>query len=223
MKPVRLVLFDVDGTLVDSQNHIVEAQRRAFSAQGLTPPTRERSLSVVGLSLPEAFVALVGADGPIVALADSYKAAWFALRQEPGYREPLYPGAADAIAALSACPSIMLGLATGKSRKGVERMLETHGWRGLFATVQTADDHPSKPHPSMLRAALAEARVPASGAVFVGDTTYDMAMAQAAGVRAIGVGWGYHEESALTAAGAASIARDFAALDAMLTSWSIGR
>ena len=97
-------------------------------------------------------------------------------------------------------------MATGKSRKGVERLLEAQGWRGLFATVQTADDHPSKPNPAMLRAALAEAHVPAGAAVLVGDTTYDMAMAQAAGVRAIGVAWGYHGASALTAAGAATIA-----------------
>ena len=214
----RLVIFDVDGTLVDSQDQIVEAQRRAFSAHGLACPTRERSLSVVGLSLPEAFAALVGADGPVVALADSYKAAWSALRQEPDYREPLYPGAAAVIAALSARPDVALGLATGKSRKGVERLLDAQGWRGVFATVQTADDHPSKPHPSMLWAALAETQVPAGAAVFIGDTTYDMTMARAAGVRAVGVAWGYHEASALTAAGAMVIARDFRSLGDMLAS-----
>lgn len=218
MNTLRLVIFDVDGTLVDSQDHIVEAQRRAFSAHGLPIPTRERSLSVVGLSLPEAFAALVGADGPIEALAASYKAAWFALRGEPGYREALYPGAADAVAALSARSGVALGLATGKSRKGVERLLEAQGWRSVFKTVQTADDHPSKPHPAMLRAALTEARVAASASVFVGDTSYDMEMAQAAGVPAIGVAWGYHEARALTAAGAATIARDFADLGTILSS-----
>ena len=216
MTTARLIVFDVDGTLVDSQHHIVEAQRRAFTAHGLPVPTRERSLSVVGLSLPEAFAALIGADGPVAALADSYKAAWFALRQEPGYREPLYPGAAETIAALAARPDTRLGLATGKSRKGVDRLLEAQQWRDVFATVQTADDHPSKPHPAMLRAALAETGVPASAACLVGDTTYDMAMAQAAGVRAIGVGWGYHDAQALTAGGAAAIAPDFAALDAIV-------
>ena len=214
----RLVIFDVDGTLVDSQDQIVEAQRRAFSAHDLACPTRERSLSVVGLSLPEAFAALVGADGPVVTLADSYKAAWSALRQEPDYREPLYPGAAAVIAALSARPNVALGLATGKSRKGVERLLDAQGWRGVFATVQTADDHPSKPHPSMLSAALAETQVPARAAVFIGDTTYDMTMARAAGVRAVGVAWGYHEASALAAAGAMVIARDFRSLGDMLAS-----
>ena len=217
MNLLRLVIFDVDGTLVDSQDHIVEAQRRAFATQGLPIPTRERSLSVVGLSLPEAFAALVGADGPTEALAASYKAAWFALRQEPGYRESLYPGAGEAVATLSARPDVTLGLATGKSRRGVERLLDTQRWRGMFATVQTADDHPSKPHPSMLRAALAETGLPASAAVLVGDTTYDMAMAQAAGVRAVGVGWGYHDAGALMEAGATAIARDFAELAAMLT------
>lgn len=215
--PDRLVIFDVDGTLVDSQHHIVEAQRRAFAALALPPPTRERSLSVVGLSLPEAFAALVGPDGPTEALAEAYKAAWFALRGEPGYREPLYPGAAETVAALAARPGVVLGLATGKSRKGVERLLRAQDWKSVFATVQTADDHPSKPHPAMLRAALAETGVSAEAATLVGDTTYDMAMAGAAGIRAIGVAWGYHDVDSLVATGAASIACDFAELVAMLS------
>ena len=220
--PFRLVIFDVDGTLVDSQHHIVEAQRRAFSALGLPVPTRERSLSVVGLSLAEAFAVLVGEQGPIAALVEGYKAAWFALRQEPGYREPLYTGAAATIAALSGRSGVVLGLATGKSRKGVDRLLAAQNWNSVFATVQTADDHPSKPDPAMLRAALAETSVPASAAVLVGDTTYDIAMAMSAGVRAIGVSWGYHEAAALTDAGAACIARDFADLDAMLADLTHG-
>ena len=209
---MRLVIFDVDGTLVDSQDHIVEAQRRAFAAQGLPHPTRQRSLSVVGLSLDEAFAALVGPAGPVAGLARSYKEAWFAIRQEPGYAEHLYAGAADTIAALAAASDVILGIATGKSRKGVDRVIESCGWQGVFATVQTADEHPSKPAPSMVLAALAEARVPASAAVMIGDTTFDVAMALAAEVRPIGVAWGYHAPDALRAAGATAVVSSFATL-----------
>jgi phosphoglycolate phosphatase-like HAD superfamily hydrolase len=110
---VKLVIFDVDGTLVDSQDLIVAAQRQAFAAHGLAPPSRARSLSVVGLSLPEAFTALVGAHGPAESLAAAYKEAFGCLRADPAYHEPLFPGAADLIADLAQQDGVTLGIATG--------------------------------------------------------------------------------------------------------------
>jgi phosphoglycolate phosphatase len=214
---LQLVIFDVDGTLVDSQNLIVAAQQQAFDSCGLPAPTRVRSLSVVGLSLPEAFTALVGADGPIDALAESYKGAFNRLRADPAWHEPLFPGAAETIARLAARPDIVLGIATGKSRRGVAYLIERYGWNGLFATVQTADDAPSKPDPTMLRQALAETGVAASAALMLGDTSFDMGMAKAAGIRAIGVSWGYHPVAALTETGADLVIDEFAALDGILT------
>jgi phosphoglycolate phosphatase len=148
---VKLVIFDVDGTLVDSQDLIVVAQREAFAAHGLPPPNRRRSLSVVGLSLPEAFTALVGAQAPVESLAVPYKEAFARLRVDPAYHEPLFPGAADLIADLARQESVALGIATGKSRRGVAHLIERHGWDRVFATIQTADDAPSKPDPAMLR------------------------------------------------------------------------
>ena len=215
--PPHLVIFDVDGTLVDSQHHIVEAQHRAFAAHDLPPPSREKALSVVGLSLTEAFTTLVGPDGPVSSLCQSYKEAWTAIRLGRGFVERLYPGAADTISALARRADLRLGIATGKSRQGVDRILAAQGWTGLFATIQTADGHPSKPHPSMIRAALAEAGVPAQAATMVGDTTFDVTMAVSAGVRPIGVTWGYHETSALLACGASIVVEDFAALRRVLS------
>jgi phosphoglycolate phosphatase len=209
---MSLVIFDVDGTLVDSQHHIVEAQRRAFAFLGLAAPARIQSLSVVGLSLTEAFTLLVGPEGPVEALTEAYKQAWTQLRHETGFAETLYPGAAAALAALAAVPSITLGIATGKSVRGVDRLIATHGWDGLFKTVQTADDHPSKPHPSMIEQAMAETGIAARDTVMIGDTTYDMDMAKAAGVRAIGVAWGYHEPASLLASSAERVVGSFAEL-----------
>ena len=218
MSATRLVIFDVDGTLVDSQNLIVEAQRRTFVAHGLTPPDRRTSLSVVGLSLDEAFAVLAGPDGPVASLSAYYKGLFHDLRSDPSLTEPLFPGAPEIVAALAARTDTMLGIATGKSRRGVRHLFERTGWAQAFATVQTADDHPSKPAPDMIHAALAETGVAPQDACMIGDTSFDMAMAKAAGVRAIGVSWGYHEPAALLAAGAETIISEFAELDRLLES-----
>lgn len=203
-----LVIFDLDGTLVDSQHEIVEAQARAFAAHGLPAPTRAKALSVVGLSLTEAFRVLAGADGPLESLAEAYKAAWTDLRQRPGYSDNLYPGAEAAIAALRGA-GVTLGIATGKSRRGVDRILAARGWSDLFATVQTADTHPSKPDPSMILTALAETGAEPSDSLMIGDTTYDIEMAVGAGITPIGVAWGYHPTEMLVEAGAARVVTTF--------------
>lgn len=215
---MRLIVLDVDGTLIDSQHAIVAAQGVAFAAFGLVAPTREQSLSVVGLSLREAFAALAGPDAPLDGLAEAYKQAWTVLRSRDGTVEPLYPGAAALVAELAATPGTRLALATGKSRRGVERILDEQGWRHTFATTHTADEHPSKPHPAMLVAAMAAAGTAPEETAMIGDTTFDMAMAVAAGVRPLGVAWGYHPAPALLAAGAEAVAESFEALRLLLGS-----
>jgi len=212
---VKLVVFDVDGTLVDSQHLIVAAQGTAFAEHGIPAPGRTEALSVVGLSLPQAFRRLVGDDGPIMELAESYKRAFQALRLDPTYEEPLFPGMAELIARLHARADVQLGIATGKSRRGVDHLIRAHGWDGWFVTTQTADDAPSKPDPAMLQMAMAEAGLGPESTVMVGDTTYDMAMAVSAGAAAVGVGWGYHEAGALYAAGAVTVVDDAAGLGAL--------
>jgi phosphoglycolate phosphatase len=211
-----LIVFDVDGTLVDSQHMIVAAQGEAFASVGLPAPTRERSLSVVGLSLPQAFTALVGADGPVVALSEAYKQAFGRLRARAEIRETLFPGAADLLARLNREPAVQLGIATGKSRRGVDHLLGLHGWEGWFSTVQTADDAPSKPHSAMLEQAMAETGAAPAETIMIGDSTYDMVMARGAQVTALGVAWGYHTPEALRAAGAHAVLESFSELESAL-------
>ncbi|SFV08644.1 phosphoglycolate phosphatase [Methylobacterium sp. 174MFSha1.1] len=211
-----LIVFDVDGTLVDSQHMIVAAQGEAFASVGLPAPSRERSLSVVGLSLPQAFTALVGADGPVAALSEAYKQAFGRLRARAEIRETLFPGAAALLARLNRELAVQLGIATGKSRRGVDHLLSLHGWEGWFATVQTADDAPSKPHPAMLEQAMAETGAAPAETIMIGDSTYDMVMARGAHVTALGVSWGYHTPDALRAAGAHAVMESFSELESAL-------
>lgn len=201
---MKLVVLDCDGTLVDSQNGICEAMAYAFTGFGLAPPAREATLAIVGLSLPEAVKALAPEidDALRAQMVDRYKSAFLDIRREPDLHEPLFDGVAAAIEAFGRRDDVMLGIATGKSRKGVDRLFAREGWAHRFVTIQTSDLHPSKPHPSMLQAAMAEAGVAPGRTVMVGDTTFDIAMGLAAGTGALGVGWGYHTPEELRRAGA---------------------
>jgi len=207
-----LVLFDCDGTLVDSQAMIVAAMEHGFRDSGLAPPPRARILSIVGLSLPVAVARL--ADGEPLdrqsAIVASYSKAFQRLRADPVEREPLFPGTREALERLAARADVVLGVATGKSRRGLDAVLARHGLAPLFVTLQTADDAPSKPDPTMVRRALVETGAEAGRTIVVGDTTFDMEMARAAGVRGLGVGWGYHPVERLAAAGAGRIVEGFA-------------
>ncbi|WP_294339152.1 HAD-IA family hydrolase [uncultured Sphingomonas sp.] len=203
----RLALFDCDGTLVDSAANICLAVERAFDRHKLTPPTREAIRGIVGLSLPQAMAVLhAQADEEFCdVLAQSYKDAFVAMRGTPDFaHEPLYPGIADALATL-ADSGWALGVATGKSDRGLSIILATHGLTSAFVTLQTADRHPSKPHPAMALAAIADAGSKPEQTVMIGDTSYDMTMGRAAGAHAVGVAWGYHTPPMLTGAGATQV------------------
>ncbi|MBF0306394.1 MAG: HAD-IA family hydrolase [Alphaproteobacteria bacterium] len=211
--PLRLAVFDVDGTLVDSQHNIVAAMLVACDAHGLCRPPAEAVRRVIGLSLVEAVAALLPEQEPIAheRIAESYKDAFVTLRSGPGWTEPLFPGAVAALDALEA-DGWALGLATGKSRRGVDVMIERHGLTGRFATIQTPDTNPGKPNPAMLRSAMAEVGADASATVMIGDTTFDILMARAANTGAVAVGWGYHPVGELRAAGAHAVVGDYAGL-----------
>jgi phosphoglycolate phosphatase len=204
---VKLAVFDCDGTLVDGQASICQAMERAFAAFGMPAPDRNLVRRAVGLSLPQAVRKLLPDHEEALhhAITTAYKDAFRAARASGELAEPLYEGIADSLAALRKA-GWQLGVATGKSDRGLSHCLATHGITGNFATLQTADRHPSKPHPAMLEAALAEALAAPADAVMIGDTSFDMAMAAAAGVRPIGVAWGYHDPGELLAAGAEFVA-----------------
>ncbi|SEI61691.1 phosphoglycolate phosphatase [Sphingobium sp. AP50] len=208
-----LVVFDCDGTLVDSQHSICTAMARAFEDVKLAPPERPAILSVVGLSLPAAMARLLPeAESDFHDhLTERYKQAFHALRRENAVSEPLYPGIGDLVRELDAA-GWLLGVATGKSDRGLNLCLTHHGIIDRFVTLQTADRHPSKPHPSMLLTAMAEAGAAPETTVMIGDTSFDIDMGLAAGARTIGVGWGYHLPDELVAAGAHAVAMDSAAL-----------
>ena len=216
---LKLVIFDVDGTLIDSQGAILAAMARTFEAAGHPLPARETVLGVVGLSLPQAMARLAPGLEPAghARLADLYKESFVALRRETGGEAdtPFYSGAREAIDRLDRA-GYLLAIATGKARRGLDHMLDSHGLRPRFTALQTADDAPSKPHPGMVLNCLAATGTDPAGAVVVGDTEYDMAMARAAGARAIGVGWGYHDRARLAAGGAERILAGFDDLDAAL-------
>ena len=225
MNGVHLVIFDCDGTLVDSQHVIHAAMAEAFGSEGLVAPERERVRTVVGLQLDAAIARLAPDLAPslVAALAERYKAAFFALRErpDPHEREPLFPGMAALVEALAG-DGILLGVATGKSLRGLGHTLAMHGLDRYFVTLQTPDTSPGKPHPGMVLQAMAETGAAPRATVVVGDTSFDMEMASAAGVAGLGVAWGYHGQDELRSAGARAVAADGAVLAALIDA-SLGR
>ena len=218
LAPVRLAIFDCDGTLVDSQANICRAMEHAFGLHGLEPPPRAAIRRIVGLSLVEAVRALTpDADDAFHSrLAGDYKQAFFTLRTENRLdEEPLFDGIVDVLDTLRDTGWV-LGVATGKSDRGLHHILGVHGIADRFSTLQTADRHPSKPDPAMVLAAMAETGAEPGRSAMIGDTSFDIAMGKAAGARAIGVAWGYHGVSDLLDAGADLVAMETRQLPHML-------
>lgn len=197
---IKLAIFDCDGTLVDSGDTIHRALDAALSAHGLACPPKHQSQKVIGLSLVEAMERLVP-EGDHDALAATYKQAFFDMRGRGEVDEPLFDGIPELLDVLEG-DDWVLGVATGKSDRGLRHVLATHGWEQRFVTLHTADRHPSKPHPSMALAAMSDVGAEPHMTILIGDTAHDMGMARAAGVGAVGVTWGYHERGELVDGGA---------------------
>ncbi len=216
----RLAIFDCDGTLVDSGATIHRALGAAFAAHGHACPPQHVTRKVIGLSLDEAMAALIP-DADHAALSRTYKDAFIAMRGAGEVEEPLYHGMTGLLDALEH-DGWLLGVATGKSDRGLRHCLEAHGIRDRFVTLQTADRNPSKPHPGMALAAMAEAGAGPKDTVFIGDTGWDMGCARAAGCGAIGVGWGYHDHEEMIAMGAHGVAEFPADVAALANAWIEG-
>jgi phosphoglycolate phosphatase len=203
----RLAIFDCDGTLVDSGATIYSALRASLEQNGLDVPPPAECRRIIGLSLVEAMAALLPelAIEQHALLAEDYKQTFWQLRAAGRVEEPLFDGVLELLDALEA-EGWLLAVATGKSDRGLAHCLEQHGIHARFVSLQTADRHPSKPHPSMVEQAIADARAAPGTTIVVGDTSFDMAMATAAGAAPIGAGWGYHEAGELIEAGAVAVA-----------------
>ncbi|MGQ7830973.1 HAD-IA family hydrolase [Altererythrobacter sp. Z27] len=214
---MKLAVFDCDGTLVDGQAHVCDTMEQAFLDAGLAAPDRNEVRRSVGLSLPVAIRHLAPELDPEMnaRLVQAYKEGFFARRQQGLIDEPLYEGIHEVLTGLAEA-GWLLAVATGKSDRGLNACLERHGISDLFVSLQTADRHPSKPHTAMLDAALFEAGVAPGAAVMIGDTTFDILMARDAGVRALGVAWGYHTPDELRHAGAEAVAQHPTELEKLL-------
>jgi phosphoglycolate phosphatase len=209
---VKLVIFDFDGTLVDSRKLIIESNRVVFAQFGFTLPSEDESLSLVGMSLELVLARLAGSDAPIEKMVAAYRRVLPLLRADSAFAEVPFDGATDLLSTLAEHADVHLGIATAHVSHAIAPALERFGWQSRFCTVQTSDKAPSKPHPAMVLQALSEAGVEAGNAIMIGDTAFDIEMARAAGVRGVAVSWGYHHPDRLHAAGASRIVNDMSEL-----------
>lgn len=217
----RLAIFDIDGTLVDSRQLIHDAMLHAYDRCGLGDPGYDRIRHVIGLGLRQAFMTLEpdAAEDDISALEKAYVEAFVILRETDVGREPMYPGARDLLEDLRR-DGWMLGVATGKSRRGVTNIFKLHDLELLFHASVCADDGPGKPDPFMVMQNLRALKIDPRAALMIGDATHDMRMARSAGVRAIGVSWGFANAAEVHEAGAHEVHHDFATLRETLYAFS---
>ncbi|MEM6534105.1 MAG: HAD-IA family hydrolase [Pseudomonadota bacterium] len=209
---LKLAIFDMDGTLVDSRQSIQNAMSTAFKACGLPPPAYDETRQIVGLGLNEACRTLAPDYRDLARLVTAYKQAFVDQRQTQDFQEPLYDGALATLERL-ANDNWLIGMATGKSHAGIRAVFQRHPLAGYFDTIWCADDGPGKPHPFMCHEAMKAVGADESLSVIIGDAIFDMQMGRAANIHALGVNWGFGDEAELRAAGAHDVHHSFEALN----------
>lgn len=193
--PYRLLVFDWDGTLADSEQRIVAAALATIDVLGLPGRSHEQIRGIIGLAMSEAFQTLfpevpVGQEGRFIACYREY------YLRNTGTPVPLFPGVRSVLHGFAE-QRYLLAVATGKGRRGLDRDMANHGLDTLFVTTRCADDAPSKPHPQMLEEIMEEVDVPSSETLMIGDTAFDMEMARSAGVASVAVTTGVHDRQRL--------------------------
>jgi phosphoglycolate phosphatase len=195
-KAVRLIVFDWDGTLMDSETQIVHAMFGAIADLQLGPRSADQCRNIIGLGLQEAIDALYpGQDDSFVTrFVERYRHHWFAISQD----SDLFPGARETLQVLKEA-GFVLAVATGKGRVGLDKVLCHTGMEALFSATRCSDETRSKPHPQMLDEILLELQIEPAETLMIGDTEYDMQMARQAGVHPVAVSYGVHERQRLQA------------------------
>lgn len=211
---MRLVIFDLDGTLIDSVALIVEMVGKAFAAVDEPIPSEAAIRSISGITARDAMAILAPEAEPsrVEAILESYKTHYLAAAGVA--REPMFAGAIEALDRLQAHPETILSVATGKGYRSATTLLERHGILERFHSIETPDHNRGKPDPQMIETAIEKAGAMHGATVMIGDTVHDMRMARAAGVGAVGVAWGYHERAELLSEGADVVIERFDELDA---------
>lgn len=199
-KKYALIVFDWDGTLMDSEVRIVTCMQRAAADAGFPIPTETAARDIIGLGMKEAVERLfpdAGAAG-VDSLVDAYRGHWLGNHVAAA---TVFDGARELLSGLHR-GGFLLAVATGKSRRGLDKALDESGLGGFFHATRCADETFSKPHPQMLEEILTDLDTSPADAVVIGDTEYDMQMASNARVDAVGVSHGVHSTERLLAQGA---------------------
>jgi phosphoglycolate phosphatase len=209
-----LVIFDWDGTLMDSLAQIVRSVKLAALDLGVPEPSDAAARDIIGLGLPEAMQVLFPQVPEVEREALRHRYAHHFVAGVGGHSQP-YAGAEALLQQLSGAGR-QLAVATGKSRAGLNRVLAHTGWSSYFSATRCADETASKPNPLMLKELLLELRVPLERAVMIGDTHYDLEMAQRLGMPSIGVSYGVHSAERLAEHAPIAICQDMSELASTL-------
>jgi phosphoglycolate phosphatase len=217
-----LVLFDLDGTLVDGQHSVQATFEAIFPKFGYPAPNRAAVRAIIGRSLPHAIADLLGDEAPVEAITEAYKTHFHAMRAGDAYTEALYDDVDDVMRRLAKRDNLVLGTATGKALRGIHWLIEQNGWQGFFATLQAADTAESKPSPEMVLNACRETGMDPGDVIVFGDSIFDMQMAVSAGATAIGVSYGYGDPDHLRQTGALRIIDGFAEVEGIIAAFLEG-